>query len=240
MAARSYALIHSSILESDLTDRSLGAQLLYLQLLARPERNKVGLIMYRPRSWARSLPGLDPDDVEHLVEELEDADMIVVDRDTLECVHRTHMYHDGILKMGQVLISAAKERPAVESSIIGAAIDEQIPPQLRDRWPHVIARTGRDVVQEWIKECDAGSYKPPRKPSTSPTHSPPDTPTEGFLKGSENPNGSLPEGQQEGQRYPLGRGMGKGRGRVVPGGPALQNPQAPYDELRAIRGGETG
>lgn len=216
MAARSYALIHSTILASDLTEQSLGAQLLYLQLLARPERNKVGLIMYRPRSWVKSLPGLTVADVEDLVAELEDADLLVVDRDTLEVVHRTHMHHDGVLKMSQVLISAAKERPAVESDIIGAAIDEQIPPQLRDRWPHVIARTGRETVQEWIKECDAGSYKPPRRATATPTgratSTPPTTPTEAQGKGSDHPDGSLPEGEQEGQRYPQGRGRGTGEG----------------------------
>lgn len=236
MAARSYALVHSSILDGDLVERSVGAQLLYLQLLVRPERNKVGLIMYRPRSWARSLPGVDLDQVEELVDELEQHDFLVVDRDTLEVVHRTHMHHDGVLKMGQVLIAAAKERPAVESPKIGAAIDEQVPPELRQLWPDVIAKAKRGDVQKWIDECDAGSFKPARKPTMSPTGTvqttPTTSPTEAFHKGSDKPNGSLPEGHQEAQRYPLGRGMGTGKGEGQRGS-VLQNPPTPHG-LRAV------
>lgn len=235
MAARSHAIVHSSILESDLADRSIGAQLLYRQLLERPERNKVGLIMYRPRSWARSLPCLNADDVEALVEELEEHDFLVVDRDTLEVVHRTHMHHDGVLKMSQVLIAAAKERPAVESPKIGAAIDDQIPPSLRDRWPTTIARSKREVVKEWIDECDAGSYKPPRKPSVSPTEPQPTSPTEAFDKGSDNPNGSLPEGCPPAQRQAQGRGMGTGRGEG-PRTPSASKDAPTTSPLTVVRG----
>jgi len=165
--ARSHAIVHSSILESDLSERSIGAQLLYRQLLERPERGTLGVISYRPASWCKYLPGLDRADVEALVDELEDHDFLVVDRDELELIHRTHMHHDGVLKQPQVLMAAAKARTAVESVKIGAAIDDQIPPALRDRWPTAIAKGEREVVRGWMKDCDAASYKAPNKPKGS-------------------------------------------------------------------------
>ena len=165
--ARSHAIVHSSILEA-LKDRSVGAQLLYRQLLERPERGTLGVIPYRPRSWAKYMPGATEEDVEGFVVELEAHDFLVVDRDELECVHRTHMHHDGVLKQAQIVMAAAKQRHSVESEKVGAAVDAQIPPELRDRWPDAIANGKRAEVQAWLEECGAASYKPSRPPPRPP------------------------------------------------------------------------
>lgn len=194
--ARSHAIVHSSILDSDLSQRSIGAQLLYRQLLERPERGTLGVISYRPGSWAKYLPGLTTADVEELVDELEIHGFLVVDRAELEVIHRTHMHHDGVLKQAQVLMAAAKQRTAVESPKIAAAIDAQIPPALRDRWPHDIATGKRTEVQAWMDEADAASYKPEWRPPTSPK--------EGFRKA----RACLEEGIPLAQRQAPGTGTG--------------------------------
>lgn len=198
--ARSHAIVHSSILESDLSERSIPAQLLYRQLLERPERNTLGVITYRPGSWAKYLPGLTSADVEELVVELEHHGFLVVDRDELELIHRTHMHHDGVLKQPQVLMAAAKARKAVESPKIGAAIDEQIPPALREYWPDAIAKGDREEVRKWMKECNAADYKPDNKASFSPR--------EAFDKAGT----SLEEGYPQAFDKALGKGMGTGTG----------------------------
>lgn len=198
--ARSHAIVHSSILESDLSERSIPSQLLYRQLMERPERNTLGVITYRPGSWVKYLPGLTTADVEELVVELEHYGFLVVDRDELELIHRTHMHHDGVLKQPQVLMAAAKARTAVESKKIGAAIDEQIPPALRDRWPDAIANGERKEVGGWMKDCNAAAYKPDNKASFSPR--------EAFDKA----NGRLEEGYPQGFGKALGKGLGTGMG----------------------------
>ena len=209
--ARSHALVHSSILGSSLSARSIPAQLLYRQLLERRERTTLGVIIYRPATWAKTLPGTTTADVEELVAELEAHDHLIVDRDTLEVVHRTHMHHDGVLKQAQVIMAAAKARPTVESRKIGEAIDAQIPPELRDRWPDAIARGSRRQVQQWLEDTKAASYKPPKKPSTSPTTSPtgdhaeetdghasePTSPTEAQRKASSSPTQGYPLAQRQ-------------------------------------------
>lgn len=205
--ARSHALVHSTILESSLSRRSIPAQLLYRQLLERRERSTLGVIVYRPASWAKTLPGLTVDDVEHLVVELEEHGHLIVDRDTLEVVHRTHMHHDGVLKQAQVIMAAAKARPTVESEKIGAAIDAQIPPALRDRWPDAIANGKRGEVQAWLHEVDAPSYKPPRKPDVSPPASPPEgsrtSPTEAQDKAGVSPTLGKRQALVTGDRCPV-------------------------------------
>lgn len=197
--ARSHAIVHVSIDDSSLSERSIGAQLLFRKLMERRERGTLGLMMYRPSVWAQKLPGLTTADVEVLVEELEEHGHIIVDRDTLELVHRTHMFHDGVLGQAQILMSAAKARPAVESPKVGAAIDAQIPPELRDRWPEGIAKAKRGEVQAWINDCDAASYKPPKRANASP----PFNPELGQPLGQSQANGSLEEGWDLGQRQAL-------------------------------------
>jgi hypothetical protein len=205
--ARSHALVHCSILDSSLSHRSIPAQLLYRQLLERRERSTLGVIVYRPGSWAKTLPGLTAVDVEHLVDELEEHGHLIVDRDTLEVVHRTHMHHDGVLKQAQVIMAAAKARPTVESPKIGAAIDAQIPPALRDRWPEGIANGKRGEVQAWLHEVDAASYKPPRKPDGSPPTSPPQgsptSPTEAQGQPSTSPTLGQRQALVTGDRCPV-------------------------------------
>lgn len=196
--ARSHAIVHSTILDSDLSERSIGAQLLYRQLLERPERGTLGVITYRPGSWAKYMPGLTTTDVEALVDELEAHGFIVVDRDELEVIHRTHMHHDGVLKQAQVLMAAAKQRTAVESRKIAAAIDAQIPPALRDRWPHAIATGKRSEVQAWMEETGAATYKPEWSPTT--------TPEEGLRKAKTR----LEEGIPLARRQAPGTGTGTG------------------------------
>ena len=213
--ARSHALVHSSILESSLSRRSVPAQLLYRQLLERRERNTLGVIIYRPATWAKTMPGLTAGDVEDLVVELEEHGHLIVDRDTLEVVHRTHMHHDGVLKQAQVIMAAAKARPTVESVRIGEAIDAQIPPELRDRWPTAIATGQRNEVQAWLNDVDAASYKPPKKASTSPTEASPTSPATSPTEAQSKANGSQASGS--GDRCPVtGSGDSQASGVKTP------------------------
>lgn len=95
--ARSHGKVLAKVWQDpDWTSLPPRAQWLYMLLLSQPKLSLIGCLDYMPGRWARLAGGITADYIEDIIADLEDADYVVVDRDTDELLIRTFVRHDGI------------------------------------------------------------------------------------------------------------------------------------------------
>lgn len=89
--ARDYAKIWTGLWRNPTwTRRCIAAQWLYLLMVSQPELTPVGVLPLDVERWT-GLAGADPDDVTHALHELEEAELVMVDRDARLVLLRRHV-----------------------------------------------------------------------------------------------------------------------------------------------------
>lgn len=125
--AREFAQIRLDIwADDDWRDLTHDAQWLYLHLLSSPALNFAGVTDWRPARIAAVTRELTAADVEVFAAELEAGDYIVVDRTSEECLIRSWVKHDGLLRNSNMCKAFVTAHAAVGSRVIRAVIVDQL------------------------------------------------------------------------------------------------------------------
>lgn len=94
------------------------AQHLYLTLWTAPQLSYCGVHDWRPGRIAARSTGYDADDIETVAACLEARHFLIIDRDTEECLIRSWMRFDGLMKQPRLVISCIKAYADVESELV--------------------------------------------------------------------------------------------------------------------------
>lgn len=118
--ARSYGVLKVSVWEPGSEFRSLSpiGQWAYTMLLSQPQVSNLGVLPYTPEKWARFAAGLDVDQMEAAIAELEAGGFVIVDRDVGELLVRTFIKHDKVWSQPKLVTNARKIVREVESAAI--------------------------------------------------------------------------------------------------------------------------
>lgn len=117
--ARTHAAIRLDIWgDDDWRNLSMGAQYLYLHLLASPTLNYAGVADWRPARIAGMSGGTPREVIEEAAAELEASLFIIVDDDTEEVLIRSFLKHDGLLQKPNV----AKAMVAAYTKTVSATL----------------------------------------------------------------------------------------------------------------------
>lgn len=136
--ARNYAQVHCAIWnDSDFTDLSADAQRMYLLVLSQPKLSLCGVIDYVPERWSRLAKGMTAADVEILIDELERARYVIVDRDHAEVAVRSFVKNDGFASRWQMVSAMWSAWEAVSSPALRNCLLSEFP---ADVWKHEKAK----------------------------------------------------------------------------------------------------
>lgn len=141
--ARSYGVLKVSVWEPNSDFRRLPPlpQWAYAMLISQPQLNNLGIVPYTPERWARFADGLDLDTLEGAIEDLEDQEFVIVDRDAGELLVRTFIKHDKVWSQPRLVTNARKLIWEVESQTIRN--------YLARRYPWLLDTRSRDEIQAW-------------------------------------------------------------------------------------------
>lgn len=112
--------------ESDFIDLTADEQWMYFFLLSQRDLNHLGVLALRERRWSRAATDLTPRDIEVRLAGLERSRYIVVDHATEEILVRSLMRRDEVYRQPNLMKSAARALPLVESRLLRAAIGVEL------------------------------------------------------------------------------------------------------------------
>lgn len=188
--ARDHARIRLDIWsDDDWRDLSSSGQWLYLHLLTSPRLSFCGVVDWRPPKIAAHTAELTAADVEAFAVELEAGRYIVVDRESEECLIRSFVKHDGLMKSPNMAKALVKDHAAIGSAPIRAVIVHELTrlrgkhPDLKG-WPAVEALLGKRSMSPQ-EAFDILAPNPSGNPSGNPLANPSD---EGSANPSPNPS----------------------------------------------------
>lgn len=174
----------------------------YLTLTTQARLSYAGVLDYIPSRLAKLAKGLTEAAVESMIEGLEKARYVVLDRDTQELLVRSYVRHDGLLESPNVSKAMAKDYGEVISPRIRAAILVELQRAYRED-PKLSGWRGigekYPALMEQIKNPSPDPYENPspnpfRKGSGNPSENPSDDPSGNpFPEDEENPFETLPE-----------------------------------------------
>lgn len=121
------------------------AQLLYWTLWAHPDLSYCGVLDWRPGRIGASTDGVTADDVRLVAQCLEARYFVVIDEDTEECLIRSWVRFDGLLKQPRLSVSFANAYAGVESEVISGVIVHEIA-KLREAQPDLAAWSKSQVL----------------------------------------------------------------------------------------------
>lgn len=177
--------------------RSPEAQRLFMLLVSQDTINNAGVLPLTVVKWANCSAGTTVDDVQTALEELCTYRFTVVDSDTQECLVRSLIRNDGVLKQPNVLRNALREAERVESPqlrrVLAAELRRVLAEGLIEVPPHRQAELAETTARTVELLDPQGQPPPPPNPSRRLN--------EGFGKA----NGSLPEGFKPAVENPSGR-----------------------------------
>jgi hypothetical protein len=155
--ARKYGAIMCTIwTDDDFVALSRRAQCMYVALCSNQKMTMVGVLPFTTRAWSRSCGEMTPEMVREDIEELSDANFVVVDEDTEELLIRTIVKHDP--PKGPKSIPAAwRAFKAVESETLRSVIHSMMTPECMSH-PEAVGPTAKDLQ-------DAPSDAPPDPPA---------------------------------------------------------------------------
>lgn len=201
--ARDHARIKVAIWsDEDFKELRAPHQHAYFVLTTQAKLSYCGVLDYIPSRLAKLAKGLTEATVETMIEGLEKARYVVLDRDTQECLIRSYVRHDGLLESPNVSKAMAKDYGEVISPRIRAAILVELQRAYRGDsklagWKGIKEKF--PALMESIANPSPDPYENPspnpyRKGSANPSVNPSDDPFGNpFPEDEENPFGTLPE-----------------------------------------------
>lgn len=146
---REFAAVNVSIW-SDEDWRSLPplAQHLYLTLWTDPKLSYCGVLDWRPGRIAARAAGWTADDVRTAADCLRARHFIVTDEDTEECLIRSWVRWDGLMKQPRMAVSYAHAYATVESTLLRRVLVHELV-KLHERHPD-LAGFSKPAVQEML------------------------------------------------------------------------------------------
>lgn len=197
--ARDHARIKVAIWgDEDFKELRAPHQHAYFVLTTQAKLSYCGVLDYIPSRFAKLAKGLTEATVEAMVEGLEQARYVVIDRDTQELLIRSYVRHDGLLESPNVSKAMAKDYGEVISPRIRAAILVELQRAYKEGptmagWKGIKEKF--PALMESIANPSPDPYENPspnpyRKGSANPSENPSGNP---FPEDEENPFGTLPE-----------------------------------------------
>ena len=185
--ARDHARIRLDIWQDDdFRDLCSQSQWLYFFLLTSPSLSFAGVVDWRPARIADHTSEMCADDVEYAAAELEAGLFIIIDRDAEECLIRSFVKHDGLMKSPNMAKALGKDYTRTTSRTLRAVIVHQLlhlqdnDPDLKG-WPAI----DDDVLGRRSMSPEDAFALLPRNPSLNPSANPSANP---FERGSVNPS----------------------------------------------------
>lgn len=173
---RKHAQVNMAIWnDEDWLDLPPAAQHLYLLLWIHPGLSYAGVVEWRPSRLAAKAGGWTVEEVRRAADCLEARLFIVVDEATEECLIRSWVRFDGLLKQPIMAVSFANARAEASSRDIRAVIVHEAL-RLQQREPN-LAGWGRRQVQELLgqrsldpreRELPADPFTPGVTPASTP------------------------------------------------------------------------
>lgn len=102
------------------------AQRLYMFLVSQPDLTYLGTLTPRPRRWSNKAAGMSESDIRGDLDALAAARYVVVDDDAQELLVRSLLRRDEVWRQPNLLRSARKQIPLIESTAIRAAIVDEL------------------------------------------------------------------------------------------------------------------
>lgn len=147
--ARDHAQVNLAIWnDDDWLDLPPAAQHLYFVLVTHPGLSFAGVVEWRPARIAALAGGWTPEDVRRAAACLEARLFVVIDEATEECLVRSWVRFDGLLKQPILAVSFTKARAAVASREIRAVIVHEA--QKHHAREPDLAGWGKPQVQELL------------------------------------------------------------------------------------------
>lgn len=210
--ARDHARIKVAIWsDEDFKDLRAPQQHAYFVLTTQAKLSYCGVLDYIPSRLAKLSKGLTEATVENMIEGLEKAQYIVVDRDTQEVLIRSYVRHDGLLESPNISKAMAKDYGEVISPTIREAVLAELQrahkedPKLagwkgiKEKFPALM----EEIQNPSPDPFENPSPNPYRKGSTNPSENPSDDPYGNpFPEDEENGFEPFPEGSiNDNQRH---------------------------------------
>lgn len=152
---RTHGRILCSILDDkDFQELSVSAQRLYFILLAQPMISTTGALSLTARRWSMTCKNTTPDDILKSLHELDESRFVLIDEDTEECLVRSYIRGDNIIKQPQMLSNALRRAHEVKS------------PRLRAALATELRRLGREDAAQVADELAPPESGPPDRPGT--------------------------------------------------------------------------
>jgi hypothetical protein len=176
--------------DDDVRALPMAAQWLYMHMLTNPRLTYAGVADWRPARIAAFTGDKTAEDIEEAALYLEDAQFVVIDRDTEEALIRSFTKHDGLMTQPNVAAAMVKDFAAIVSKPLRGVIVHQLK-KLHDAEPTLRAWSRKDVLA--LLERDAVTPgeaiaqtlpNPSGNPSANPSGNPSVRPTP---KGSVDP-----------------------------------------------------
>lgn len=186
--ARDHARIKVNIWgDEDFKELRAPQQHAYFMLITQARLSYCGVLDYIPSRLARLAKGLTEAAVETMIEGLEKARYVVLDRDTQELLVRSYVRHDGLLESPNVCKAMAKDYGEVISPRIRAAVLVELQRAHRDD----PSMSGWKGIKEKFPALWEAITKPVQDPYENPSPNP-------YGKGSANPSENpLDEGYED-------------------------------------------
>lgn len=162
--------------DDDWRDLTSSGQWLYLHLLTSPRLSFCGVVDWRPARIAAHTAELTAADVETFAAELEDGRYVVIDRESEECLIRSFVKHDGLMKSPNMAKALVKDHAAIGSAILRAVVVHQLA-RLREKAPDLKGWPATEALlaKRSMSPADAFESLPPnpsRNPSVNPSANP--------------------------------------------------------------------
>lgn len=175
--ARDHARIKVNIWgDEDFKELRAPQQHAYFMLTTQARLSYAGVLDYIPSRLARLAKGLTEAAVETMIEGLEKARYVVLDRDTQELLVRSYVRHDGLLESPNMSKAMARDYGEVISPRIRAAILTELQRAFRED----SGMSGWKGIRDKFPALMEAIAKPVSDPYANPSPNP-------YAKGSENP-----------------------------------------------------
>lgn len=179
--ARDHARIKVNIWgDGDFKELRAPQQHAYFMLTTQARLSYAGVLDYIPSRLARLAKGLTEAAVETMIEGLEKARYVVLDRDTQELLVRSYVRHDGLLESPNMAKAMAKDYGEVISSSIRAAILTELQRAYRDD-PKLAGWSSTKGIGEKFPALMEAIATPSADPYANPSPNP-------YAMGSETPS----------------------------------------------------
>lgn len=194
--ARDFAAVNLAIWQDpDWRNLPADAKLLYLTLWTHPQLDRAGVVDWRPGRIAALIDQTwTADDVRAVADCLEARLFIVTDEQTEECLIRSWVRFDGLLKSPVMSVTFANEYAAVVSQTIRGVIVHELH-KLRERQPDLAAwKKGRVLEVLDMPSIDPRSRNLPTDPLDGASTRPVTHPLTPAVTPSVTPSGTVATG----------------------------------------------